>query len=176
VAGGVRGPAGLPGGSGPKGVAPVDRAERLLAAAGRIRASALVVPDDALTDPDPDSGERWDRGQVLAHVAEMLPYWARQAELVASGAQVAFGRVKSDQERIAAIERDRRAHPERLLGRLDEGVGMVLDLLDRLDDQSLARTGQHQTLGEMPVAAILDRFVVDHLEEHADQLDPPTRT
>jgi len=176
VAGGVRGPAGLPGGSGPKGVAPVDRAERLLAAAGRIRASAQVVPDDALTDPDPDSGERWDRGQVLAHVAEMLPYWARQAELVASGAQVAFGRVKSDQERIAAIERDRREHPERLLERLDEGVGMVLDLLDRLDDQSLARTGQHQTLGEMPVAAILDRFVVDHLEEHADQLDPPTRT
>jgi len=26
------------------------------------------------------------------------------------------------------------------------------------------------------LAAILDRFVVDHLEEHADQLHPPTRT
>jgi DinB superfamily len=152
----------------------VDRAERLLAAAGRIRASAQVMADDALTDPDPDSGERWDRGQVLAHVAEMLPYWARQAELVASGDQAAFGRVKSDRERIAAIERDRRERPERLLDRLDEGVGVVLALLDRLDDQALARTGRHQTLGEMPVAAILDRFLVDHLEEHADQLDPPT--
>ena len=157
--------------SAPEGL---DRAARLLAAAARIRASALVVPDHALTDPDPDSGERWDRGQVLAHVAEMLPYWARQAELVASGAQVAFGRVKSDQERIAAIERDRREQPQRLLGRLDEGVGVVLALLDRLDDQALARTGRHQTLGELPVAVIIDRFLVDHLEEHADQLDPPT--
>ena len=150
-----------------------DRAQRLLAAAGRIRASAVVLPDDALTNPDPDSGERWDRGQVLAHVAEMLPYWAQQAELVASGRQAEFGRVKGDPDRIGAIERDRREDPQRLLTRVDEGVAVVLALLDRLDDQDLAATGRHQTLGEMTVAEIIDRFAVAHLEEHADQLDPP---
>jgi hypothetical protein len=52
-------------------------------------------------------------------------------------------------------------------------VAVVLALLERLDDQALARTGRHQSLGEMPVAAIVDRFLVAHLEEHADQLDPP---
>jgi hypothetical protein len=152
-------------------VGQVERVERLLAAAGRIRASAVVLPDDALTDPDPDSGERWDRGQVLAHVAEMLPYWAQQAELIAAGEQLEFGRVKSDPGRLAAIDRDRREDPERLLGRVDEGVAVVLALLDRLDDQALARTGRHQTLGEMTVAELLDRFAVAHLEEHADQLE-----
>jgi DinB superfamily len=151
---------------------PAGREERLLAAAGRIRASALARPDDALTDPDPDSGERWDRGQVLAHVAEMLPYWARQAELIATGRQVEFGRVKSDPDRIGAIERDRRQDPQRLLSRIDEGVAVVLALLERLDARALAATGRHQTLGEMTVAAIIDRFAVAHLEEHADQLDP----
>jgi len=162
----------------PQGGAPVDRegrdprAERLLAAAGRIRASALVRPEDALTEPDPDSGERWDRGQVLAHVAEMLPYWAQQAELVAWGERSDFGRTKSDPGRVAAIERDRREDPGRLLDRVDEGVGVVLALLDRLDEAAMARTGRHQTLGEMTVAAMIDRFAVAHLEEHADQLDP----
>jgi DinB superfamily len=150
-----------------------DRARRLLAAAGRIRASAVVLPEDALTDPDPESGERWDRGQVLAHVAEMLPYWARQAELIAAGGQAEFGRVSSDPDRIAAIERDRREDPRRLLGRVDEGVAVVLALLDRLDADALARTGRHQTLGDMTVAEIVDRFAVAHLEEHADQLDRP---
>jgi hypothetical protein len=150
-----------------------ERARRLQAAAGRIRASALVLPEEALTDPDPDSGERWDRGQVLAHVAEMLPYWAQQAELIASGRQTEFGRVSSDPDRIAAIERDRREDPGRLLGRVDEGVAVVLALVDGLDDQSLARTGRHQTLGDMTVAEIVDRFAVAHLEEHADQLGPP---
>jgi DinB superfamily len=150
-----------------------DRAGRLLAAAGRIRASAGILPDDALTDPDPESGERWDRGQVLAHVAEMLPYWGQQAELIAAGRQAEFGRVKGDPDRLAAIERDRREDPERLLGRVDEGVAAVLALLDRLDAAALARTGRHQTLGEMTVAEIIDRFAVAHLEEHAEQLDPP---
>ena len=51
---------------------------------------------------------------------------------------------------------------------------MVLALLDRLDDRALAAAGRHQTLGEMTVAEIIDRFAVAHLEEHADQLDPPS--
>jgi hypothetical protein len=153
-----------------------ERGARLLAAAGRIRAAAAALGDDALTDPDPDGGERWDRRQVLAHVAEMLPYWAGQAELVAAtGGGVRFGRVKSDPERIAAIERDRRERPERLLARVDEGVAVALALLERLDARALARSGRHQTLGEMTAAAIVDRFLVEHLEEHADQLEERAR-
>jgi hypothetical protein len=151
------------------------RRDRLVAAAGRVRAAAPLLPDEALTDPDPNTGERWDRGQLLAHVAEMLPYWAHQVELVAAGDQVAFGRVASDAERLAAIKRDRREDPARLLDRIDEGLAVVLALLDRLDDAALARTGRHQTLGEMTAAAIVDRFLVDHLEEHADQLEAGRR-
>jgi len=105
-------------------------------------------------------------------VAEMLPYWAQQAELVAAGRQDRFGRVKSDPGRVEAIERDRREDPERLLGRIDQGVATVLALLERLDAQAMARTGHHQTLGNMTVAEIIDRFAVAHLEEHADQLAP----
>jgi hypothetical protein len=152
-----------------------DRRDRLVAAAGRIRAAASLLPDEALTDPDLDTGERWDRRQVLAHVAEMLPYWVEQVELVAAGDQVPFGRAKSNPERIAAIERDRREDPSRLLDRVDAGLGVVLALLDRLDDGALARSGRHQTLGEMTVAGIVDRFLVDHLEEHADQLEARQR-
>jgi hypothetical protein len=102
----------------------------------------------------------------------MLPYWAQQAELVAAGRQVEFGRVKSDPDRVAAIERDRREDPDRLLARVDEGVAVVLALLERLDDRALAATAHHQTLGDMTVGELVDRFLVAHLEEHADQLDP----
>ena len=152
-----------------------SRRDRLVASAGRIRAAAPLLPDEALTDPDPDTGERWDRRQVLAHVAEMLPYWAEQVELVAAGNEVPFGRVSSNPERIGAIERDRREDPSRLLDRVDDGVGIVLALLERLDDDALARSGRHQVLGEMTAAAIVDRFLVDHLEEHADQLEAGRR-
>jgi hypothetical protein len=153
-----------------------DLAARLDGAAARVRASLSARPADALTEPDPGTGERWDAGQVLAHVAEMLPYWVREAEKVAAGPDgVAFGRVKTNPERIAAIERDRRDDPPRLLARIDEGVAAVLALLDRLDDAALARAGTHQTLGRMTVAQIVEDFLVAHLEEHADQLATRSR-
>jgi hypothetical protein len=150
---------------------PSDRSSRLVVAAERIRAAVPDVPDDARTAADPETGERWDRGQVLAHVAEILPYWREQAELVVErGGGVPFGRVKSNPERIAAIERDRRVDTAELLRRTDQGLQGVLALLDRLDEAALQRTGTHERLGEMTVAAIIDRFLVEHLEEHAEQL------
>jgi len=148
------------------------RRERLRTAAERIRLTAPAVAAAARTGADPQTGERWDRGQFLAHVAEMLPYWAEQAELVAaSGNGIPFGRVKSDPERIAAIERDRQDDPEALLDRIDQGVGQVLVLLDTYSPADLAQTGTHQTRGEMSVARIIDEFVIDHLEEHAEQIE-----
>jgi hypothetical protein len=48
---------------------------------------------------------------------------------------------------------------------------VVLALLERLDDRALAATGHHQTLGDMTVGQLIDRFLVAHLEEHADQLE-----
>jgi hypothetical protein len=150
---------------------PSDRSSRLLAAVERIRATVPEVPDEARTSADPETGEQWDRGQVLAHVAEILPYWSEQAELVVErGGGVPFGRVKSNPERIAAIERDRRLDTAKLLERIDQGLREVLALLGRLDEGALARTGTHERIGEMTVAAIIDRFVVEHLEEHAEQL------
>jgi hypothetical protein len=149
-----------------------DRSTRLRAAADRIRSTVPTVPNQALTSADPETGERWDRGQVLAHVAEILPYWTRQAELVIEqgGGGAPFGRVKSDPDRIAAIERSRGEDTAALLAHMDQGLQGVFALLARLDDQALAQTGTHERLGEMTVAGIIDRFIVEHLEEHADQL------
>jgi DinB family protein len=155
---------------------PSDRSSRLRTAAERIRATVPKVPDDARTSADPETGEQWDRGQVLAHVAEILPYWSEQIELVVErGGGVPFGRVKSDPERNAAIERDRLVDTAELLRRMDQGLLGVLALLDRLDERALERTGTHERIGEMTAAAIADRFLVEHLEEHAEQLEEGVR-
>jgi DinB superfamily len=149
---------------------------RLRAAAERIRADVPSFPPDQLTAPDEPSGERWDLGQVLAHTAEILPYWLAQVELVlaAGGNGAPFGRVKSDPGRIAAIEEDRLLDPEELLDRMDEGVEEVILAMRRLTPADLACTGRHSTKGLMNVSEILEEFVVGHLEEHADQLREST--
>jgi DinB superfamily len=159
---------------GPEATPERELPARLLAAAGRIRANLGAWRPGALTEADPGTGERWEAGQVLAHVAEMLPYWVREAEKVAGGTDgVPFGRVKTDPERVAAIERDRGQDLLLLLTRMDQGVAGALALLDRLDDAALARAGTHETLGRMTVDQIVEEFLVRHLEEHADQLAHP---
>jgi hypothetical protein len=50
----------------------------------------------------------------------------------------------------------------------------IADLKRYLDEFTTAEwnaIGVHPTLGQMDVEAIVQRFVVSHLEEHADQLD-----
>ena len=85
-----------------------------------------------------------------------------------------FGRVATDDVRIAIIERDRTL-PSRELHRRGSTNGIERwrrrwpDLIAEDRD----RTGTHPTLGELSVSDIASRFVASHLEEHLDQLGAP---
>lgn len=149
--------------------------DRMRAAADLLRARALDSYTSFLSSPDEKTGEQWDAGQLLAHAAEFGPYWLAQAQLVVDAADhpAPFGRIKSDPDRIAAIERDREAEPLVLLDDVDAWVGDVVGWLAARDADELARTGVHQTLGEMSVQRIIEHFCVEHLEEHAEQLADP---
>lgn len=127
-----------------------------------------------LTDPDPGGEERWEAGQVWAHLAEFPDYWLAQAERVIGGASdspVPFGRTKADADRIAAIERDRHTDPATLLARVRESLARVTDAARGWPPEAWRRVGVHPTLGEMTVERLVEHFIAAHLEEHADQLD-----
>ena len=148
--------------------------ERLDWVAGRLDAHAGREPSGGLTDPDPGTGERWEWGQVWAHLAEFIPYWMSQVMLIArtgGSDPVPFGRVKSDPVRVAAIEADR-AKPVPELGRRLSGHLVDLRLmLSNLPPAAWGRRGLHQTLGVMDMPRIVHEFMVGHLESHAAQLD-----
>jgi hypothetical protein len=129
----------------------------------------------ALTDADPTSGERWDRGQVWAHLAEFIPYWIKQTRPIlegnASGEPVPFGRTKSDPERIGAIERDRHEAVSTLWASTREDIALLRTFLGGLEPDQWLDIGRHPTRGLMPVSDIAEEYLVGHLEQHADQLE-----
>lgn len=129
----------------------------------------------ALTSPDPPTGERWEAGQVWAHLAEFIPFWLREAGLLIAhrgeAQPVPFGRTKTDPGRLAAIERDRRAGRRQLGQRTLADVADLRRFLSGLDDDSWLARGVHPTLGAMDLQAVVEEFLVGHLEQHADQLD-----
>ena len=116
----------------------------------------------------------WGPKEVLAHVAEMLSYWLGQVEAIlaaprADGAP-GFGRVATDETRIARIGADRRLPAGELLDRIGEAALAVRSRMGALTPAELERSGVHPRLGEITVPAIFERFVIGHLEEHVEQL------
>lgn len=147
---------------------------RLAAAERRLVEHASAPVPDGLTEPDPGGQERWEAGQVWAHLAEFPAYWLGQARSIIAADPVdvvTFGRIKTDPERIAAIERDRHQDPPALLARVRSSVEEVGDDARAWDGETWRRLGSHPTRGEMTVERIVEEFIVNHLEEHADQLD-----
>lgn len=148
--------------------------ERLAAAEQRLAKQAARNSAMGLTSADTFTGERWEWGQVWAHLAEFVPYWMREVRGVAraGGHQPApFGRTKADPDRLAVIERDRSRPTAELWGDLQHAMAELRDLLGEMDDKAWKASGRHQTLGVMPMERIVDEFLVGHLEEHAAQLE-----
>ena len=154
----------------------VERLERacdaFLAMAPRVEAGRPWPLSEAF-GVEPES--HWGPPEVLAHVAEMLPYWQGEIGRVLDGPDeadepVAFGRIASNELRIAVIERDRTLPPIELFDRIDAGAERFGRFLRELAEEDAQRRGVHSTLGEMDVLAIAERFVVGHLEEHVAQL------
>jgi alkanesulfonate monooxygenase SsuD/methylene tetrahydromethanopterin reductase-like flavin-dependent oxidoreductase (luciferase family) len=147
----------------------MDVAERRLAA-------FADDPPAGLTDPDPSTGEQWDAGQAWAHVAEFVPYWQGEIEHVLAAAArsedpVPFGRTSADAGRVGAIEAGRHEPPSEQMARLSGALTLLRGSLATLTDAEWSARGVHARLGEMTVARITERFIVGHLEEHAEQLE-----
>jgi alkanesulfonate monooxygenase SsuD/methylene tetrahydromethanopterin reductase-like flavin-dependent oxidoreductase (luciferase family) len=147
----------------------------------RLGALAGAGPPDAVTTPDPDTGERWEAAQVWSHIVEFIPYWREQIDRIlgADAAEaVPFGRVKTDPDRLARIEQGRSVPLNELWDGTREELGHLKGFLTDLSDEDWRRHGLHPTLGDMDMQRIVERFLVGHLEEHAEQLesltDPPT--
>ncbi len=150
--------------------------KRLTAAAAAIRGMAGPIdagrpwPVALVVGEGPEAD--WGPPEVLGHLTEMLPYWLGEIErvLAGTGGPVPFGRTVTDQLRSLTIERDRSLPTRELIGRMEAGVGRYAGRLPEFSDLDWNCLGLHPRLGDMTVAAILERFVVSHLEEHVVQL------
>lgn len=149
---------------------------RLAAASGRLADLGGALQDGgpwalaARFDHSPEAA--WGPREILAHLEEMLPYWLGEAERILDSTEepAAFGRVTTDDVRLAIIDRDRTLPQRELVARVQAGIGRWRRRWAELDTVSREREGAHVTLGGLTVTDIATRFAVGHLEDHLDQL------
>jgi DinB superfamily len=151
-----------------------DIVARLAAAEERLAAHARAEKPEGLTEPDPGGTERWEAAQVWGHVAEFVGYWHEQIQTVIAaydGDPVPFGRTKEDAGRLAGIEMGLHAPIPESMNRVRDAIGDLRRYLEGLTSAEWNAVGRHSTRGELDVEAIVEGFIVGHLEEHAEQLD-----
>jgi hypothetical protein len=121
------------------------------------------------TEPEADWGPR----EVLAHVAEMLPYWTDELDRVVAGdgsTPVEFGRVAADPSRLTRIDENRQRPSGALLDDIDLGLDRTERFMAGLSEPERRRVGRHPSRGDLTVEASIERFLVSHLEDHVEQL------
>lgn len=146
--------------------------ERFDAALTHFREAMDAARGVGMTEPDPETGEQWDLVHILAHVSEMLEYWlAEVLHVLASESEVPFGRLKRSPERIARIEQRAMLTVEELRSEINLRAEATSDLCRLLRPEQLRKKGIHPKFGAMTVEEIVTEFGVDHLHEHAGQLE-----
>ena len=104
----------------------------------------------------------------------MIGFWHGELGRIVdarSGEPVPFGRISSDAARLAAIERERHLAARRARREHRREGGRLIAACAAWSTRTSRGVGLHPRLGEVTVEFGLGRFVYDHLEDHADQLE-----
>jgi uncharacterized damage-inducible protein DinB len=117
---------------------------------------------------EPQPGE-WPVMSTLAHLQELLPYWAHQAEGVVHRPDQPFGRTHSDPARIGAVEEHGHDSLDAMVKRIRVSLDECLATLRSLPSSGWSAVGHSPSRGTMTVEQIVDAFLVRHVEEHAAQ-------
>jgi len=118
---------------------------------------------------EPTPGE-WPVMSTLAHLAELLPYWAHEAADVAHAPGKDFGRTHDDPRRLGAIEQHGHDSIADILPRIRDGLVECEAALRTIPSDAWDAVGQHPTRGAMTVERLVQSFVVNHAAEHAAQI------
>lgn len=150
----------------------LERAAEAMVEMGPAIAAGEPWPLADMVGPGPESS--WGPREVLAHVAEMLPYWMGEIELILDAGDGAephgFGRLEEDDARVAIISRDRNFPARELLGRVEAEARRIARRYRALGDADAEMLGRHVTRGDLPVRDIAERLMVVHMENHVAQL------
>lgn len=146
-----------------------DLAERLRAARDRLGRLPLSESHEQ-GPPDPKSGERWDRFNVLGHTAEMLTFWPGEVrKALETGAKM--GRESGSAARLEGIESGRLLGEAALRERITTAGEGVSALLADLRPEDLDREIDTYGQGTITVRHAVEYYLVGHLESHVAQLE-----
>lgn len=140
----------------------------------------LITATMDRVDPDrlhelerkPPGQEAWSAAMVLAHLGEFPRFFAGELRRFLADPAAPIGRTHEHPERLDAVAAARGRSYEQLRAGVTSAAAELADVLRELDDHHLAMTTNNRKYGPEPLTTFLNRYVLNHKREHAEQLAP----
>ena len=145
----------------------MTEAERLEAIVDELAAQLSALPEESFTQRA--GAEEWTAAEVVGHMAEMMPYWARAAAAVAAEPGRSFGRQLDDPDRVGAVAAANDVPRAEALSRLRHAAHEAATTIRTLDGSAWETSGRHHARGTLSVGQVVQWLIVDHAEQHVEQ-------
>ncbi|WP_342431293.1 DinB family protein [Neobacillus sp. FSL H8-0543] len=121
------------------------------------------------------SDEEWSIMQILCHLAEAVPYWLDEIELLLEIPGKDWGRGLQQEARLEAVKKEKvdSTALSTVLSELEYLKTKVEQTLSKLDDEKLAleAPSRNPRFGTKPISFIVDHLLVEHTMKHLGQIE-----
>ena len=114
--------------------------------------------------------DEWSIMQNLAHIVELMPYWAGEIEKLVAKPGQNFGRTMQQEARLQAIREHGRDSLDQVRAALPGSYARLEEVLTSLKDSDLRLTGNHVKFGDETLDWFIEEFVTGHLVNHLEQI------
>lgn len=114
--------------------------------------------------------DEWSAAEIVGHMIELEPYWAKVAAAVAQRPGSVAGRPTDDPDRLGGPQTGTRLMPREAAERLTAAGNEAADMLRQIPAGDADKTGRRQDGSTMTVRQIVQQLLVGHAREHAAQL------
>ena len=151
-----------------------EQIERIETTVNELLTQIERLPSEVLYR-EPVPGE-WPVMSTLAHLEELLPYWAHEAADLANSPGKQIGRTLDDPRRVEPIAEHSHDSLDAIVPRIRSSLQECVTTLRNIPAQSWHAVGHHAVRGEMTPEQIVEAFLCNHTKEHATQIHATLRS
>lgn len=120
------------------------------------------------------SEEEWSIMQVIAHIAEAIPFWLGEIRQIIQSPEDVWGRDHTNKIRLKAVDEETvdNLAVEKVIKDLEQIPSQTEETLGKLTDEQLqiVAPSRNPNFDGKPVQFIIDKLVVGHIQGHNGQI------